>query len=151
MINHYFISDSYEEKRYSLFSFELENKVLRCFSLFLGAEGPPNLGGITVLGVNHSVTKVTVNDLEQGFKYDTLNKVGDTLIIIYHSHSNIVFFPSGSFKFLGKKYCTQKLLNSSYLRTFSNVQTCSNKRVRDLDYRQACERTLIRNWQNVCF
>lgn len=60
---------------YSLFSFEMENNVLRCFSVFLGTEGPPNLGAITVLGVSQPVRKVTVNDVEQGFSFDTLNKV----------------------------------------------------------------------------
>lgn len=69
------ILDTYEEKRYSLFSFELENNVLRCSSVFLGPEVPPNLGAVTILGINQSVTKVIINNFEQAFKYDTLNKV----------------------------------------------------------------------------
>lgn len=68
-------SDSYEEKLYSLYSFEMENNVLRCFIVILGPEIPPNLGVITVLGVSQPVRKVIVNDVEQGFSFDTLNKV----------------------------------------------------------------------------
>lgn len=68
-------SDSYEEKRYSLISFELESNVLRSFIVFLGSEVPPNLGSVTVLGINKPVTEVTVNGLAQAFKFDTVHKV----------------------------------------------------------------------------
>lgn len=70
------LSDTYEENRYSLISFESESgNILSCTGIFLGPEGLPKLGNVTFLGVNHSVTKVVVNGLEQAFKYDTLNKV----------------------------------------------------------------------------
>ncbi|CAG9821832.1 unnamed protein product [Phaedon cochleariae] len=69
------ISDSYEEKKYSLISFEMGNAVLRSEVLFASNEMPPNLGSIIILGIENSVTKVTVNgDAYKSFQYDTMNK-----------------------------------------------------------------------------
>ncbi|KAJ8925244.1 hypothetical protein NQ315_001431 [Exocentrus adspersus] len=64
----------YEEKRYSLVSFELDSNVLRSFIVYLGPDIPPNLGSVTVLGIQKPVTEVMVNDLAQAFKFDTVHK-----------------------------------------------------------------------------
>lgn len=77
-----FVSDSYEEKRYSLLSFELEHNVLRSFIVYWGSEVPPNLGSVTVLGIDKPVTEVTVNGLAQAFKFDTVHKVTFTIFFV---------------------------------------------------------------------
>lgn len=72
----YHFLDSYEEKQYSLISFDLEKSTLRSLNLYLGSEVPPNLGSVTVLGILEPVKEVYVNEkLAQSFKYDTVHKV----------------------------------------------------------------------------
>nr|CAI5826996.1 unnamed protein product [Callosobruchus analis] len=67
--------NSYEEKRYSLISFEMQENTLRSKNNFIGTELPPNLGTIVVLGIDIPVKQVTVNGFTTPFKYDTINRV----------------------------------------------------------------------------
>nr|CAH7753047.1 unnamed protein product [Callosobruchus chinensis] len=67
--------NSYEEKRYSLISFEMQGNTLRSNDNFIGTEVPPNLGTIVVLGIDIPVKQVTVNGFTTPFKYDTINRV----------------------------------------------------------------------------
>lgn len=71
-----FFSDSYEEKQYSLISFDLEKNTLRSLNQYLESELPPNLGSVTVLGVQKPVKEVYINGkLAHSFKFDTVHKV----------------------------------------------------------------------------
>lgn len=76
-----FVSDTVQEKRYSLISFQLENSTLRSDIVNWAEENPPNLGTITVLGVQKPVTQVIVNGVRLAFKFDTLHKVSAFLQI----------------------------------------------------------------------
>uniref|UniRef100_A0AAR5PG88 P-type domain-containing protein n=1 Tax=Dendroctonus ponderosae TaxID=77166 RepID=A0AAR5PG88_DENPD len=63
-----------EEKRYSLIDFKLENGILRGESLAWAQEYPPNLGSVTVLGLQQPISQVLVNGQSFTFKFDTVHK-----------------------------------------------------------------------------
>lgn len=66
--------NTFEEKRYTYLKFNLSENTLRIqYDLWAG-ETPPNLGRVLVLGITKSVTQVTVNNLSQAFKFDTIHK-----------------------------------------------------------------------------
>lgn len=67
--------DSVEERKYSLFQFTLKSGELHSEPVWLGSVIPPNLGLVTVLGVNKPVSEVTINQVAQAFRYDTIHKV----------------------------------------------------------------------------
>ncbi|KAL3284606.1 hypothetical protein HHI36_018760 [Cryptolaemus montrouzieri] len=67
--------NSYEEKRYSLSTFTADKNVLRVANVYR-QELPPNLGNVTVLGVQSTVSSVSVNGQDiQSFSYDPVQKV----------------------------------------------------------------------------
>lgn len=72
--------DAYEEQRYCSFEFWLRSDVLRSEVTWWESETPPNLGAVTVLGINIPVSEVKVNEVAQPFKYDTVNKVCGSFI-----------------------------------------------------------------------
>lgn len=62
-----FFVDSYEEKRYSLIeaSLDLSEATVTTTALFWGSENPPNLGTVTILGINYFVARVLVNGVDE--------------------------------------------------------------------------------------
>lgn len=75
MFTYFDISDTFEEKRYTYVAFSVSQNVLRINSESWAGETPPNLGRVVVLGIAKAVTEVTVNNLSQAFKFDTIHKV----------------------------------------------------------------------------
>lgn len=71
--------NTYQERKYSLIEFTLTNGQLISNPSFWGPENPPNLGLVTILGVQTSVTHVSVNKMETSFEYNTVNK---SLVIV---------------------------------------------------------------------
>lgn len=68
--------NSYEEKQFTLIDFWMEKGVLRSENLFWSNnEYPPNLGSVTIVGLDESVSEVLVNGVAQAFQYDTIHKV----------------------------------------------------------------------------
>ncbi|KAF7273588.1 lysosomal alpha-glucosidase-like [Rhynchophorus ferrugineus] len=63
-----------EEKLYSLVRFSLQNNTLRSETVNWLGETPPNLGTVTVLGVQKPVSSVVVNEISLPFKYDTVHQ-----------------------------------------------------------------------------
>lgn len=70
------ISDSYEEKKYSLITFELNGNALRSNTEFVGSEIPPNLTSVTVLGVAQKPKSVLMNGVAvKNVQFDKNTKV----------------------------------------------------------------------------
>ena len=54
----------------------MEKGVLRTENVFwCNNETPPNLGAVTIIGLNEPVSEVLVNNVAQAFRYDTIHKV----------------------------------------------------------------------------
>lgn len=68
------ILDTIEDKLYTLVQFNLQDGTLKSETVQWAGEAPPNLGTITVLGVQNTVSSVTVNDASSTFTYDADNK-----------------------------------------------------------------------------
>lgn len=73
-------SDSFEEQRYTLLQFTLKSGELRSEPVWWGAENPPNLGRVAVLGVKDAVSEVTINQVSQPFRYDAARKVRQFIV-----------------------------------------------------------------------
>ncbi|CAH0546035.1 unnamed protein product [Brassicogethes aeneus] len=65
--------NTYKEKRYSLLKFAMEDKVLRIQNDHYREEYPPNLGSITILGLEKPVSHVTINEKAHHFQFDTVH------------------------------------------------------------------------------
>ncbi|KAL1517514.1 hypothetical protein ABEB36_001270 [Hypothenemus hampei] len=63
-----------EEKQFSLINFALENSNLRSQIENWAEEYPPNLGSVTVMGIQKAVSEVTVNNVSLPFTFDTIRK-----------------------------------------------------------------------------
>lgn len=73
------ISDSYEEKKYSLITFELNGNALRSNTEFVGSEIPPNLTSVTVLGVAQKPKSVLMNGVAvKNVQFDKNTKVSSS-------------------------------------------------------------------------
>ncbi|XP_066250642.1 lysosomal alpha-glucosidase-like [Euwallacea similis] len=63
-----------EEKRYCLINFHVESNTLRSENINWAEEFPPNLGSITILGLQKIASQVNVNGQSASFKYDHESK-----------------------------------------------------------------------------
>ncbi|XP_045462356.1 lysosomal alpha-glucosidase-like [Harmonia axyridis] len=67
--------NTYEEKQYSLTTFSAEDNTLRIQNIYR-QELPPNLGNVTILGVQTTVTSATLNGNSiKNFYYDAVHQV----------------------------------------------------------------------------
>lgn len=92
------ISDSYEEKDYSLTTFSVEDNTLQIRNVYR-QELPPTLGNLTVLGVQKTVSSVTLNgNAIHNFNYDAVQKVSSSLLMsITKAQISKIFGFGGSF------------------------------------------------------
>lgn len=67
---------------YSLVKFAMENKVLRIENEHWNDEHPPNLGSVTVLGLEKPVAHVNINGISRNFQFDTVHKVSIFHLIV---------------------------------------------------------------------
>lgn len=88
--------DSVEELKNTVISFSLKSFELRSTVTWLGEEKPPNLGRVIVLGLPNQIRKVTVNEKNVPYKYDSTAKV----IILKHNNNNILLKKMFLFQFL---------------------------------------------------
>lgn len=86
------ILDSIEERKYTLLQFTLKSGELRSEPVWWGPENPPNLGLVTVLGVKTPVSGVTINQIAQAFRYDTIHKVSNYCEIFCNKQIYFIFY-----------------------------------------------------------
>lgn len=58
----------------------MEKGVIRSENIFWSSQSPPNLGAVTITGLEESVSEVIVNNIAQAFRYDTIHKVLNFLL-----------------------------------------------------------------------
>lgn len=106
------ISDTVTEKMYSLLQFDLTSNKLQTYPLWWNPEYPPNLGSVTVLGIDVAVKQVTINNVSQTFKYDTINKV---------IKNHTIFFFCKLSLFLYSQYLLVEKLDLSFSETIELI------------------------------